>query len=216
MMKPLTRIATQLELLLCLFWLASCTVAPIKMHSSAAVSQSQIVAASATSSPTYTAPKSPQPSSTSTLYPTNTPPPTGTPTPTPTLGVSSYSLRPWTEQDSEKWIENAAQIPMEGLGLPPGTVIAFQLEQLLRFPESDRWQETAWKVLRTNPQNYHVPGISLGQTVFTWMIENILNQHKIAFDDLSTYLENHQVRIVDFAGREKPLWRWTGCRNLQR
>jgi hypothetical protein len=112
-------------------------------------------------------------------------------------GVSSYQLRPWTEQDSEKWVEKAARLPIESLGAPPRAVIAFRVEQLLRFPGSESWPETAWEVVRMEPENDHLPGTPPGQTAFTWMFESLLNQQKIALDDLSASAENYLIRIAD-------------------
>jgi len=189
----------------CLFSLIACNRATqefraterttITASSSISISPSPIGKASATLSITSTVTKTVKPPVTSTWIPSKTPAPTLSPTLIPR--ASSYLLRTWTEKDSAKWIDEAGQLPREKIEVYPKAVVAFQSEQLLRFPDSENWRMNAWKAIRTNPMNDHLPGISPGQTAFSWMLENLFNQHEITIEDFLASPDDLPFYIAD-------------------
>jgi hypothetical protein len=184
-----------------LFWLTACHTAPANIQPSPSGVQPTVTPSifftktppSATPRPMLTTTKTSKPNASRTPQPTDTP----TVTPTLTIGTSTYQLRTWTEQDSQKWIKKAEDYPGDLIGDRFRPIIAFQSERLLRFPLSENWQTNAWETLRIDPRDDHLPGIPSGQTAFTWLLENLLNQQEVAFADLPAALEKYHFLFAD-------------------
>jgi hypothetical protein len=174
--------------------------------------------------PTITRTRGPTktPTQTWTRRPTNTPTqtwtrgPTNTPTSTtladillptpPARGISAYRLRPWTESDSAALVDRVAgrkyvaSPEPEYNAIPnqiPGYILAFQAESLLRFPQSPNWLSTAWETIRYSPPGTRVAGMREGQDLFSFLVENLLNQQAVQVEELSNYLITFYFRIDD-------------------
>ncbi len=182
-------------------------------------SQTPEVAATRTRHPsltptiTRTRPPSKTPTQTWTRRPTNTrtikPTSTSTssiadvflPTP-PVRDISAYRLRRWSESDSAALVDRLNNGKFKVTPEPdyyqfPDYVRAFDLEYLLRFPQSPSWEDVAWEAVRYDPQGAMAVGSRAGEDLFGFLVENILNKQYVSIDDLSSRLELHLFRIAD-------------------
>lgn len=168
---------------------------------------------------TRTRPPSKTPTQTWTRRPTNTrtvkPKSTISPTPTstssivevflptpPVRDIYAYRLRRWSESDSAALVERLNNGKFKVTPEPdyyqfPDYVRAFDIEYLLRFPQSPSWEDVAWEAVRYDPQGAMAVGSQAGEDLFGFLVENILNKQDVPMEDLSNWLEPHLFRIVD-------------------
>ncbi len=119
----------------------------------------------------------------------------------PDMGVDSYQLREWDEQDYKKLIgslgdmigDKDGQIPY---GMAPDYRMAFQSERLLKFPDSPAREDVIWEMLSENPNIASIPGIEPSNDRISEIIADMLEQG-ITPDELGREFEKHEWNVTE-------------------
>jgi hypothetical protein len=72
---------------------------------------------------------------------------------------------------------------------------AFEAERLVRFPNSPNWFDSAWETAEVDPHGIPLPEMRPGQTFFSYLVEQLLNQEGIKPEQLSDALKKYGFYI---------------------
>lgn len=141
------------------------------------------------------------PFSENTVVPSATPEVVNTLTSTPVLpekDVTSYRFRSWSEEDYSDF-ENliTGEIDNIRFDIPyfhiPKSVIVFQTEQLLKFPNSTSYEDTRWDVLINNPGAI-IPNNDQDQDLMELFITEMLAKG-MNIEEITREIKSHGVFV---------------------
>ncbi|HSA99098.1 MAG TPA: hypothetical protein VLE49_00500 [Anaerolineales bacterium] len=115
-------------------------------------------------------------------------------------GVSSYRLRRWNEDNYAQIVESLNRLVDDEQNqipyfMKPDYQVVFQLEHLLRYPDSSDRDDVLWDILIEDPRTMTIPGTQIAGDLMSSLISDLLAQN-IQPLDLPSELEKHGVLVI--------------------
>ena len=116
---------------------------------------------------------------------------------TPQYSLTNYHLRPWLENDSTTLVNRTLNLDYsqwDPSNLDKGR-LTFEVERLIRFPNSSQWYDWAWETAKIDPHGIPLPEMRPNQTYFSFLVEHLLNQEDVRPEQLPGALDKYGYRI---------------------
>lgn len=119
----------------------------------------------------------------------------------PDKDISFYRLRAWTEDNYNQTVHGlndrvgADEGQITSLMVPAYSV-SFQLEHLLKFPNSSARGDILWDILINKPETITIPGIQPADDLMSSLIADLLAKN-ILPTHLSDEIERHGLQVIN-------------------